>query len=308
MNNVKDIPLIQNICIVVPTYNRASILSKSLKKYLEIDHIKEATILVIDNNSSDHTAQTVHDFREYSNLNVVYYFEAQQGLSFAKNKAIELCTQDYMLFLDDDCYPQKDILVHCAHHISASRKAIFGKINRWAEMVPAWILNEFFIHNHPSDIAVDLKSCLYFKGCIAMLSKEMLQEIGGFNLSLGMRGCKSAYGEDTDLAARLMANGEKIRYDPAVAIYHCSHQNSVQSYYKSYLTLGRNSYEVNHVNHVNHSRIKLYLWCIKKLIRAPFIFMGAWVGYRNVKTALVKAGIPVALALGRISGAYFHQK
>ena len=302
MNNAKEISLIQSICIVIPTYNRAAMLSQSLKKYLEIAHIKEATILIIDNNSSDHTAKTVCDFRERSNLNIVYYFEAQQGLSFAKNKAVELCTQDYMLFLDDDCYPEKDILLYCAQHIAASRKAVVGKINRWVDMVPPWILDEFFIHNHPSDVTIELKSSLYFKGGIALLYREMLQEIGGFNLSLGMRGSKSAYGEDTDLATRLMATGEKISYDPAVAMYHCSHQNSVRGYYKSYLTLGRNASEVN------HSWVKLSLLCVKACIYAPFIFLGAFVRYANVKTALVKAGIPAALAFGKIRSSYLPRK
>ena len=305
MNNAKDISLIQSICIVIPTYNRAAILWQSLLKYQEIAHIKEATILIIDNNSSDDTAHTVREFRERSNLNVVYYFEAQQGLSFAKNMAIELCEQDYMLFLDDDCYPQKDVLVHCAHHIALRRKAVVGKVMRWAEMVPTWNLDEFFIHNHPSNVAVDINSSLYFKGGIALLSKEMLRKIGGFNLSLGMRGSESAYGEDTDLAIRLMAKGEKICYDPAVAMYHCSHQNSVRGYCKAYYTLGRNSFELNNVN---HSWVKLSLWCVRAWIHAPFIFVGAWVKYANIKTALVKAGIPVALAFGRIRSAYLHQK
>ena len=305
MNNAKYTSLIQSICIVIPTYNRAAILLQSLMKYQEIAHIKEATIFIIDNNSNDHTSQTVHDFRERSNLNVLYFFEAKQGLSFAKNKAIELCEQDYILFLDDDCYPQKDILEHCAHHIAASRKAVVGKINRWEEMVPTWNLDEFFIYNYPSDSAVYLNSARYFKGGIALLSREMLQEIGGFNPSLGMRGSESAYGEDTDLAIRLMAKGVRIRYDPDVAIYHCSHQNSVRDYYKAYYALGRSSSEVNDVN---HSWVTLSLRCTKAWIYAPFIFLGALVKYANLKTALLKAGIPAALAFGRNRSSHLHQK
>lgn len=298
MNNTKDISLIASICIVIPTYNRAAILAKSLQKYLAVQHIAKATMLIIDNNSSDNTAQVVRDFTASSNLKVQYFFEKEQGLSYAKNRAIEICEQSYMLFLDDDCYPQPDILEACATHVESSRTAVVGKIKRWAEMVPAWNLDAFFIDNHPSEVLVQLDSARYFKGGIVLLSRNVIENMGAFNTSLGMNGTETAYGEDTDLALRLLASKQKIFYDPSIVMYHCSHQNSVRGYLNAYYTLNKNA--VEKTQSVFNSFLKL----IKSIILSPISFLKTFVKYKNIKTAFANSLIPVSVSLGRFMASW----
>ena len=59
-------------------------------------------ILVVDNNSTDETRQVVEDFRNrYPDL-IRYWFEPQQGLSYARNAGIQHARGNILAFIDDD--------------------------------------------------------------------------------------------------------------------------------------------------------------------------------------------------------------
>jgi len=297
MNNTDDISLIGSICVVIPTFNRADILAQSLAKYAEVLHIENASILVVDNNSSDNTAQVVIDFKQDSRLNIQYIFEENQGLSFAKNAALKHCKQEFILFLDDDCYPQEDILLACAKNIAAGNKVVVGKIKRWDAMVEPWNLDEFYIQNCPSEKPTVLKTSTYFRGGVLLIAASLVRELNGFDTNLGMKGNKSAYGEDTDLAKRLLSDKQSIFYDPSIAMYHKAHQNSVGAYLRAYYTLGKTEYGGK------HSKFVLLLKAILSVCKFPFVFISTFFSHWKWKTAMVKSLIPVANSFGRLAGA-----
>jgi len=65
-------------------------------------------VLIIDNNSSDET-QTVSDrYRQTVSYTLRYYFEAQQGLAFARQSAVEQAQGEWVAFIDDDNFPDPD--------------------------------------------------------------------------------------------------------------------------------------------------------------------------------------------------------
>ena len=94
--------------IIVCTYNRADSLKETLhalqrQELLTILH--EWEVIVVDNNSNDHTRQVVEDIqRRWSILR--YEFEESQGLSFARNHGIACAKGEIILFTDDDVLPE----------------------------------------------------------------------------------------------------------------------------------------------------------------------------------------------------------
>jgi len=64
-------------------------------------------ILIIDNNSSDHTASLVHSYQHtwQGPGSIRYGFEPQQGASFARQRAVRLAHSELIGFLDDDNLP-----------------------------------------------------------------------------------------------------------------------------------------------------------------------------------------------------------
>jgi glycosyltransferase involved in cell wall biosynthesis len=64
-------------------------------------------IVIVDNNSTDNTAQVVQKYQA-TWPQVHYYFEEQQGAAFARSRAIQEAHSELIGFLDDDNLPQPD--------------------------------------------------------------------------------------------------------------------------------------------------------------------------------------------------------
>lgn len=88
--------------IAICTWNRASELRRLLLEFEKCDKPKNVSfsINIIDNNSSDETYNIVNNGKFSFKLN--YFVEKKQGLSHARNKALENCDSDWILFTDDD--------------------------------------------------------------------------------------------------------------------------------------------------------------------------------------------------------------
>jgi glycosyltransferase involved in cell wall biosynthesis len=85
-------------------------LNECLSRLLpHIEYGSSIRVLIIDNNSSDETKQTVSIKQEkYHSLD--YAFCKEQGLSHARNYALKEADSIWLSFLDDDGYPDDDWL------------------------------------------------------------------------------------------------------------------------------------------------------------------------------------------------------
>ncbi|UKS29210.1 glycosyltransferase [Paenibacillus sp. HWE-109] len=98
-----------SISIVICTFNRADLLHLTLESILALEDLDQTEILIVDNNSTDHTRDVADTFiqRYLGILRVQYVFEQKQGLSAARNSGIEQAQGDIVAFLDDDAIPCK---------------------------------------------------------------------------------------------------------------------------------------------------------------------------------------------------------
>ena len=95
--------------VAIPTYNgsnRLPLVLDKLKAQTGTEKIRWE-IVVIDNNSSDHTAEVVREYQVDwpSPYPLNYCFEPQQGLTFARQRAIQFANGKFIGFLDDDNLP-----------------------------------------------------------------------------------------------------------------------------------------------------------------------------------------------------------
>lgn len=94
----------EGFSIVIPVYNRASIVSRTL------DSIKSQTyrpihLILVDNNSSDNTMEVLHDWKsanETDNFIVSIIEEHTPGAASARNAGLKYVCTDKMLFFDSD--------------------------------------------------------------------------------------------------------------------------------------------------------------------------------------------------------------
>jgi glucosyl-dolichyl phosphate glucuronosyltransferase len=92
------------ITVVLCTYNRSESLAKALDSLAASDLPKNVAweVLVVDNNSKDETRGVVAQFSQRHPGRFRYFFEPQQGKSFALNSGIRESRADVLAFVDDD--------------------------------------------------------------------------------------------------------------------------------------------------------------------------------------------------------------
>ncbi|MGF1491368.1 MAG: hormogonium polysaccharide biosynthesis glycosyltransferase HpsE [Microcoleaceae cyanobacterium] len=98
--------------VVIPTYNGAERLPDVIKKLQHQQGTEHLSweIIVVDNNSSDQTAQVIQQAQvdwPYS-LPLKSVFEARQGLAFARQCGVEAAQGEFVGFLDDDNWPNEN--------------------------------------------------------------------------------------------------------------------------------------------------------------------------------------------------------
>src|SRR5215831_17871144 len=101
------------ISVCVCTYNRRELLEHCLKSLSELVDPRpryEIEIIVIDNNSNDGTGTLVKSLIPHFPFPLHYVYEGVQGLSVARNTAIEVAGGEYLAFLDDECFVPTDWL------------------------------------------------------------------------------------------------------------------------------------------------------------------------------------------------------
>lgn len=101
------------ISVIIPTYNRCDLLKATLTslldQYLDPGFVYE--VLVIDNNSTDRTKDAVENLLGSFQGRLRYFFEKQQGKSFALNRGLNEARGEILAMTDDDCRLDKNWLV-----------------------------------------------------------------------------------------------------------------------------------------------------------------------------------------------------
>ncbi len=215
------------LSIAVCTYNRRDFLVRCLQHLAnqETDHLYE--VLVIDNQSTDDTAEVCADFRaQYPTILFNYCLETQQGLSYARNQAIAQARGTYLSYLDDDAYAHsnyvQELCTYLDHHPDVM--GLGGKIMpQYQQQAPNWMSKYLLPLVAGLDMGNAPKAFTKRKfpiGANMAFRKSVLQELGGFNPDLGRKGTFLGSGEEKDLFLRMKKQNLSIHYVPTVQVAH----------------------------------------------------------------------------------------
>jgi glycosyltransferase involved in cell wall biosynthesis len=92
------------VSVVIPTYNRAGKVRKSVESVLA-QSFTDLEVIVVDDGSSDDTEQTL---KEAFGDRIRYFYQHNQGASVARNRGIEESRGEWIAFLDSDDLWEKD--------------------------------------------------------------------------------------------------------------------------------------------------------------------------------------------------------
>jgi glycosyltransferase involved in cell wall biosynthesis len=241
------------ITVIVCTYNRCQSLAKTLDSLAasQLPEVVDWEVLVVDNNSNDQTREVVEGFCTQYRERFRYAFEPRQGKSYALNTAVRESRGDILAFTDDDVTVEPTWLANLAATLEDGQWAGAGgrTLPAWNITPPRWLaLNGeysnagmLYAHFDLGDRPRQLDRAPY--GANMAFRRAMFEKHGRFRTDLGPGPSSDIprFNEDTEFGRRLMATGEKLRYEPSAVVYHVVPAERVRKEYflRSWFEFGR---------------------------------------------------------------------
>lgn len=205
------------VSVIIPSYNSASYLAEAIQSVLD-QTFSDFEIIIIDDGSTDHTPETV---REFSDSRIHYIWQANKGISGARNTGIRAAQGTYVAFLDADDWflPQK--LARQIQFLEAHPEigcVAGGWIETDARGQPRQTV-EPWRHFPGLDLVNCVKTVPLIPSAI-MIRRSWLEKIGLFDESM-------RWVEDYDLWLRLLMEGCRFSWLPHIVCRYRIHDKGI---------------------------------------------------------------------------------
>lgn len=218
------------ITVAFCTYNRADSLPGLVRALRALECPHPFDILVVNNNSRDHTAGVLDQLALEEGAPLRWVLETEQGIVPARNRLIaEAIGQDYLLMLDDDELPGPRWLaagLDALHNEGAQCVSGPITVDFRAIQAPGWMNagirgflgevdygSEAYWNTHPSQ--------RFYTGNIGYrLSLFRDNPELRFDTRYNRAGEGIGGGSDTHMYGRMLGMGVRLRYRPEMLIYH----------------------------------------------------------------------------------------
>jgi len=214
------------ISLIICSYNRADSLKETLLSLDNQSYSKNNwELIVVDNNSTDHTKEVIDTFAT-TLPNLIYRFEERQGLSFARNTGINLARGDIIVFTDDDVLPANNWLAEIKINMDMYHcDACGGYISPlWEKAPPAWLTEIFYgylaIKTDSAGPRQLTSSAELPFGANMAFRKEVFSKFSVFDTNKGRVGNVLSSGEDSDMFQSILDGEGMIYYFPHIKVQH----------------------------------------------------------------------------------------
>lgn len=191
------------LSVVIATKDRAAYLERTLQSLATQREAPAFEIVVVDNGSTDATAEVARRFE--SGLSPVRYrYVPEPNRGKARNRGVEIARGRYLIFCDDDVrLPPGWVRAHAAAHGERDGSVVNGPI-----------LNVASYESRPKPRAANY-SRAFLCTCNASLAKQAFVDAGGFDENFDLYGW-----EDTELGVRLRLAGVQWRFAWDAYLWH----------------------------------------------------------------------------------------
>jgi glucosyl-dolichyl phosphate glucuronosyltransferase len=216
------------VSLILCTYNRCESLARGLKSAtaLTLPDSVPWELLIVDNNSTDQTRKVAEEFCGQQPERFRYLFEPQPGLSCARNAGIREARGDIIAFMDDDVIVEPTWLQNLTANMNNGEWAgVGGRVfPLWNCPPPQWLsLKQWYALGPLPNFDFGPDACELQEppfGANMAFRKTVFEKYGGFRTDLGRRPGSLMSNEDTEFGGRLLAAGERFRYEPSAVVYH----------------------------------------------------------------------------------------
>ncbi|MCU1385821.1 MAG: hypothetical protein JWL71_4518 [Acidobacteria bacterium] len=213
--------------IVIATYNRATLLADTLDSLSRLRPGTAWEVIVVDNNSPDHTREVVEAAAPSFPVPLHYVFEKEQGRSAALNHGFRVAQGDIIVTTDDDVRVEPDWLDHIEFGLASKQCDYVGGrvVPIWESEPPAWIPRTngrmwaviALLDYGPQPIQFGKRVPL---GVNMAIRREAIERAGGFDTHIGRKAGTLLGQEVREWCMRAHAHGLVGYYIPAMVVQH----------------------------------------------------------------------------------------
>jgi GT2 family glycosyltransferase len=209
-----------NVSVVIPTYNGSKRLPECLKALMAQDYNGTVEVIVVDDGSTDGTAELVE--KEFPH--VVLMKQRNQGPAAARNVGARMAQGELLLFTDDDCVPEKNWISQMVLPFAKDDNVVGVKgayKTRQRPLVARFVQLEYedkyrkLAQNRYIDF-IDTYSAGY--------RRNVFIKSGGYDTQF-----RVACAEDIELSYRLSEAGLKMVFNADAIVFH-THPDSLRRY------------------------------------------------------------------------------
>lgn len=220
-----------SISVVIPNYNGASLLPKTLPKV--ISACKGMEIIVVDDASTDNSVAVIRE--KFPDVKLLCR-PKNGGFSCAVNDGVREATGEFVLLLNSDAYPLPGFLDHLLPHFSDASLFAVGLLQQSIEdgqtVRRGRGIGDFrrglLVHANGTDSPLEATTTLWVSGGAGIFRRSVWEKLGGM--------CElysPFYWEDIDLSYRAMKSGYRIAFEPGSMVVHEQSVGSIRSAYSS---------------------------------------------------------------------------
>ncbi len=178
--------------IIIPTFNRAHLLSRAIESVLAQD-FSDWEMIVMDDGSSDNTGEVVRLFADVD-LRISYHYSENQGAAAARNLGASFISGKYITFLDSDDEYLPSHLQRRAEILSS--KPAIELLHGGVEVIGDQTVADL---NDTSKL-IPISDCIV--GGTFFIRRDLFKRLGGF--------ATIPYGDDNDFYNRASKLGALI--------------------------------------------------------------------------------------------------
>ena len=221
------------ISAIICTHNREQYLGAAIDSLLaqsmDSGGSQSYEIIVVDNASTDSTAEIVKSRIVEGETSLQYVYESTLGLSAARNTGANVASGDIVAYLDDDAEASERWLASLLSVFEQNEKIAIagGKVTLiWppGAQPPPWLSDDLASGLGAYDLGDQLtyieRPSLTPRGLNYALRKSFLQEVGGFDLKLGRIGKNLLSNEEQQMTRLALERGWQVAYVPTALAAH----------------------------------------------------------------------------------------
>jgi len=208
------------VSIIIPTFNGALRIGNCLDALLNQITERNVEILVVNDGSTDKTAEVVGHYS-----GVRFISQANAGPAAARNHGALEARGSIILFTDDDCVPMPDWLdAMLAPFIDTEVVGAKGIYRTCQNRLAARFVQIEYEDRYR--LMAGLSSIDFIDTYSAAFRRNRFLEMTGYDTSFPV-----ACAEDIELSYRMSARGWKMKFVPAAIVYH-THPDRFWNYLK----------------------------------------------------------------------------